>query len=84
MKRPEIGEKELWNTYNLQKSLNLNNKDVKVIVLGTAQDGGFPQVGCKGTCCNEAWEDVTLKRKVSSLAIVHDNDCWLIDCRCII
>ena len=57
----------------------MNNKDVRVIVLGTAQDGGFPQVGCKGTCCNEAWEDVTLKRKVSSLAIIHDNDCWLID-----
>jgi pyrroloquinoline quinone biosynthesis protein B len=57
----------------------LNNKDVRVIVLGTAQDGGFPQVGCKGKCCNEAWKDVTLKRKVSSLAIIYDNDCWLID-----
>ena len=41
-----------------------------IIVLGTAQDGGYPHMGCTKECCNKAWEDPTMRRNVVSLALV--------------
>jgi len=41
-----------------------------IIVLGTAQDGGYPQVGCTKNCCDLAWKYDSLKRYVVSLALV--------------
>ena len=55
------------------------NESVNVLVLGTSQDGGYPQAGCREECCFEAWNDHKLKRYKSSLAILLGNDCWLID-----
>ena len=52
---------------------------VNLLVLGTAQDGGYPQAGCSEECCAEAWNDTKLKRLISSLAILSGSDCWLID-----
>ena len=52
---------------------------MNLLVLGTAQDGGYPQAGCSEECCAEAWNDTKLKRFISSLAILSDSDCWLID-----
>ncbi len=52
------------------------------VVLGVAQDGGFPQVGCKKNCCSAAWQDPELRRHVSSLGIVDpvSKERWLLDC----
>jgi len=50
-----------------------------VLTLGTAQDGGYPHTGCRGACCVEAWNNPSVKRLVSSIAVLSDNDCWLID-----
>ena len=55
------------------------DEQVKLIVLGTAQDGGYPHTGCREVCCKEAWNNLKLQRLVSSLAILSGNDCWLID-----
>ena len=41
-----------------------------VYVLGTAQDGGYPQVGCNKKCCEDAWSDNSVKRLPSCIAIV--------------
>lgn len=30
-----------------------------LVVLGTAQDAGFPQAGCEKNCCRDAWGDQT-------------------------
>jgi len=52
------------------------------IVLGTAQDGGYPQAGCKKDCCKGAWGDAAKRRDVASLGIV-DSDSgqrWFIEC----
>jgi pyrroloquinoline quinone biosynthesis protein B len=51
------------------------------LVLGTAQDGGYPQAGCHGACCRAAWEDPRLRRRVACLGIVEPatGDGWLID-----
>ena len=52
------------------------------IVLGTAQDGGFPQVGCRRECCVEAWHSPELRRYVSCVAIVDpvSEQRWMLDC----
>ncbi len=52
-----------------------------VIVLGIAQDGGYPQAGCERPDCVAAWNDPKLRRHVASLAIVDaaTNERWMID-----
>jgi hypothetical protein len=41
-----------------------------LVVLGIAQDGGYPQAGCRRECCARAWRDASLRRGVSCLGIV--------------
>ncbi len=42
---------------------------VLVKVLGTAQDGGLPHIGCSCSNCQRAWQDSRFSRLVSSLAV---------------
>ena len=53
-----------------------------IVVLGIAQDAGFPQAACNKDCCKEAWKNKELRRMVSCLAIVDPktNDRWILDC----
>lgn len=41
-------------------------------VLGITQDAGYPQVNCYQPHCNRAWEDKSLRRTASSIAVVDD------------
>jgi pyrroloquinoline quinone biosynthesis protein B len=41
----------------------------RLVVLGTAQDGGMPQTGCTCTHCSAARKDPSLVRHVASLAL---------------
>ncbi|HEX9161275.1 MAG TPA: MBL fold metallo-hydrolase, partial [Thermoanaerobaculia bacterium] len=52
-----------------------------VMVLGIAQDGGYPQAGCTRPDCIAAFRDPRLRRHVASLAIVDPSthQQWLID-----
>ena len=52
-----------------------------VLVLGTAQDGGLPQIGCDRECCREARLDPTRRRWVTSLLLVNPRTSqrWLLD-----
>ena len=52
------------------------------LVLGIAQDAGFPQAGCQKECCREAWGQPQLRRYATSLAIVDpvSQERWLLDC----
>ncbi|MCU1230287.1 MAG: pyrroloquinoline quinone biosynthesis protein PqqB [Acidobacteria bacterium] len=52
-----------------------------VVVLGIAQDGGYPQAGCKRDDCIAAWRDPSLRRHVASLGIVDpvSGERWIID-----
>ena len=57
------------------------NKNPVLIVLGTIQDGGFPQSGCFDDCCRLIDKNNSQNKFVSSICIV-DRDtksCWLID-----
>ncbi len=52
----------------------------KLVVLGIAQDGGFPHIGCQDHC-QRAWDDPTLKRNVVSLAVLDETQkkWWMFD-----
>jgi len=52
-----------------------------VMVLGVAQDAGYPQMNCKKDCCRAAWKNPSLQRNTSCLAILDPttNDQWIID-----
>jgi len=51
------------------------------VVLGLAQDGGYPQAGCERADCVTAWNNPKLRRHVASLAIVDTttHEQWMID-----
>jgi pyrroloquinoline quinone biosynthesis protein B len=49
------------------------------IVLGTAQDGGVPHVGCDCARCTAADEDPALARRVASLGLVTREGVALVD-----
>ena len=55
--------------------------DPSVIVLGIAQDGGYPQAGCEKACCLTVWEEPSKQRYVSSIGIAdpQENKFWLVD-----
>ena len=52
------------------------------VVLGNAQDAGYPQAACAKDCCKSVWEKRELRRFATSLAIVDPDsgERWLIDC----
>ena len=50
-------------------------------VLGTAQDGGYPQIGCNEVCCNQAWKNPDIKKYPSSIAVINQSQkkYWIFD-----
>ena len=52
-----------------------------VMVLGVAQDAGYPQMNCKKECCKAAWENSKLQKMTSCLSIIDPttNQQWIID-----
>ena len=52
-----------------------------LLVLGVAQDGGYPQAGCEKSCCAPAWENPSLNRYVSCLGLVEpaSGKRWMFD-----
>ncbi len=52
-----------------------------VVVLGIAQDAGYPQANCQKTCCQPAWEQPHLRRMVSCIAVVDpaSGQFWMLD-----
>lgn len=46
------------------------NAGVSIAVLGTAQDAGAPQSGCKKSCCESKWGNSNSTNLVSSLGLI--------------
>ena len=59
--------------------MHQENESSNLLVLGTAQDGGYPHTGCSEDCCREAWKDSNQIRLIASLAVLDGKDCFLID-----
>ena len=45
-----------------------------LIVVGIAQDAGYPQAQCQKSCCAPAWNDQTKRRMTSCLALVDSEN----------
>jgi len=52
-----------------------------ILVLGIAQDGGYPQVGCNQNCCEQYRLGNEIRKLVSCIAIVDpvNKKSWMID-----
>ena len=52
-----------------------------LLILGIAQDGGYPQAGCEKECCKAAWINPLLRRYVSCLGLLEPSSGkrWLFD-----
>ena len=62
-------------------SFQLLPKDPFIVVLGTTQDAGYPQIGCDKECCKKYWDKKIAKQKVSCLALFDPstNQKWIFD-----
>jgi pyrroloquinoline quinone biosynthesis protein B len=59
----------------------VNNLPTFFIVLGNAQDAGYPQIGCTRDCCKSYWQHQQSKKLVTSLALLYNtiNQYWLFE-----
>ncbi|MDN3585530.1 MBL fold metallo-hydrolase [Pedobacter aquatilis] len=51
-----------------------NTTQPYVLVLGVAQDGGYPHMGCTKICCTNAWKNPETQKAVSSIALVDPKE----------
>ena len=53
-----------------------------LVVLGIAQDAGYPQAGCAKACCKLAWKDASSRRFPTSIGLVDpvSGGRWIFDC----
>ena len=56
-----------------ESSTSVEELDVSLILLGTLQDAGAPQINCNKKCCQGLFEQADLVRRVSSLGLLDFN-----------
>jgi pyrroloquinoline quinone biosynthesis protein B len=56
-------------------------KSSYIMILGIAQDGGYPHMGCQKNCCKMAWANSKMSKQVVSLALVDpvNKKWWLFE-----
>ena len=66
----------LFLSYKSEAQKNLTS----LVILGIAQDGGSPQIGCDKSCCINLWQN-NLFESVTSIGLIdnHENRFFLID-----
>ena len=52
----------LFSCSNSEKDTK-SSPDQYLVVLGTAQDGGYPHIGCKNECCNAYYDGKASKKR---------------------
>lgn len=59
---------------------NSFSKDsIYIKILGIAQDGGYPQLGCTKACCTDIKQGKETRKNVVSLGLVHHQQYWLFE-----
>jgi pyrroloquinoline quinone biosynthesis protein B len=60
---------------------NSQNDSTFILVLGIAQDGGYPHIGCTKDCCKDAWKNDSLRKNVTCLALVSPKEkkWWMLE-----
>jgi pyrroloquinoline quinone biosynthesis protein B len=71
----------LFSCNNQEKKGTVENDQPYIVVLGIAQDAGYPQIACEKECCQRVYDNPTNKRLVSSIALVDpiSNESWIFD-----
>ena len=66
----------LFACYKIQAQ----NDSSSLVILGIAQDGGLPQIGCDKSCCKTLWEN-NISENVTSIGLIDniENRFFLID-----
>lgn len=55
---------------SIAQFIHAQKSDYSVLVLGIAQDGGFPHIGCQAECCANGWSSNSKRQNVVSLALI--------------
>jgi len=63
-------EKKSTETSTLTDSINSKVTNTSIVVLGTIQDAGYPQIGCTKDCCINAFDNPKVDKKVVSLGLI--------------
>jgi pyrroloquinoline quinone biosynthesis protein B len=71
----------LYSCNNIQVKKVETPKNSYILVLGNAQDAGYPQAGCEKECCQRVHKNNINKRFVSSIALIDpiSNENWIFD-----
>lgn len=71
-----------WAAPDIWAQAPLDSGAPQLVVLGIAQDGGYPQAGCRQDCCERAWTNPAARRSVVSLGVFDplSSERWLIEC----
>ena len=56
-----------WNDSAINR---VHAQEVTVVILGNAQDAGFPQANCRKDCCKRAWQTPSDRRFATCIAIL--------------
>jgi len=81
-----VKQEETQDRTGVGQSATLDKSSVStepyIVVLGIAQDAGYPQAGCHKKCCERAHRDPKAKRYVVSMAIVDPKtkQRWFLEC----
>lgn len=64
-----------------EKRVIAANHSTQAVVLGVAQDAGYPQANCQKACCQPAWDNPEKQGRVACLAIADaaTGQAWMID-----
>lgn len=67
--------------FSFSKATNDDKRTPLLVVLGIAQDAGYPQAACQKSCCVPVWENKRPRKHVSCLAIIdpQTSQRWIID-----
>jgi len=57
-----------------EKSVDVDITSTSLILLGTIQDAGYPQIACKKSCCIDAFKDPNIVREVISLGLIDTEE----------
>lgn len=71
----------LFSCNNKEENGTSENDQPYIVVLGIAQDAGYPQIACKKVCCQRVYDNPSNKRLVSSIALVDpiSKESWVFD-----
>lgn len=65
-----VGEKGKIQKEETRENVEAPMEGPYLMVLGVAQDAGYPQAGCEKACCAPAWVDPSLRHSPACIALI--------------